>query len=67
MSRGPSADADSEVCQVSPLVREAQVHHWKQLLSQGLLFWLFKEGSKSVQVLFNGTEAVMVLALVILK
>ena len=31
--------------------------------SQGLPFWLSKEVSKSVQVLFNGAEAVLILSL----
>ena len=37
------------------------------LLYQGLLVWLFKGGSKSVQVLFNSIETVMVVSLRILK
>ena len=36
-------------------------------IEQGLLFWLFKGVSKSVQALLKGTEAVMVLTLMILK
>ena len=36
-------------------------------LCQGLLSWLFTKASKSVQVLFNGIEAVMELPLITVK
>ena len=59
---------DSFICSSQAQTCQGTVGGLKHLpMLQGLLFYLFKEVSKSVQVLFNGTEAVMVLTLIFLK
>ena len=48
-------------------IRKPELYKLSFAPISGLLSWLFKEGSKSVQVLLNGTETRVALTLRILK